>query len=106
MVFTEIDRLTMSRLSTLIKLSAPLKNREEVIINAGQYMGVPKEETITVMREWDELDTMPLNSEKEKQIFLEYCFGFMKSNNAPRKSEQEFYSHVAKSLGLQARSSN
>jgi hypothetical protein len=106
MVFTEIDRITMSRLSTLIKLSEPLKNREEVIINAAQYMGVPKEETIAVMREWDEMDTMTLRSEQEKQNFLEYCFGFMKNNETPRKSDQEFYTHVAKNLGVQARSNN
>ncbi|MFT4833605.1 MAG: hypothetical protein ACI83W_001002 [Marinoscillum sp.] len=106
MVFTEIDRHTMSQLSTLVMLSAPFKNREEIIIHAGQYMGVPKVETMSVIQEWDELDTMPLNSEQEKQNFLEYCFAFMKGNRAPRKSEQELYSHVAKSLGLKARSNN
>ena len=106
MIFTENDKSTMQALSTLVKLSSPVNERKSAIIRVGQFMGVPKEDTLELMMEWDDDDTISLNSEEEKKLFLHDCFAHLERINQPRKSEVELYNYVVENLGLATRSNN
>jgi hypothetical protein len=106
MVFTEIDKKTLQMLCTLAKLSEPDSTKMDAFIHVGQNLGVPKDETIEILHEWDEHDTMDLNSMEEKKLFVEDCFSFMETGYTPRKSERELYDQVVSNLGLNTRFSN
>lgn len=100
MVFTDIDKRTVQTLCTLAKLSEPDATRMEAFINIGQNLGVPKDETIEILHEWDEYDTMELTSDEDKKHFVEDCFSYLKADYKPRKSERELYNQVVSNLGL------
>lgn len=106
MVFTEIDKKTMQTLCTLVKLSAPVDRRKDAIVHVGQYLGVPKDDTLELLYEWEEYDTMEFSSDEEKKLFVEDCFSYMSNDYHPHKSDQELYDQVVKNLGLKARSDN
>lgn len=106
MVFTDIDRKTMQTLCTLVKLAAPIGEKKEALVNVGQFLGVPKEDTLELLDEWEEYDTMLLITEEDKERFVNYCFSYMKSGYHPRKSERELYNQVVTNLGLQTRFDN
>lgn len=96
----------MLSLSTLVKLSGEKKAREEEIVNVGQFLGVPKDNTLELLDEWDEADTMKFSSEEEKLKFVNFCFGYLKENYHPKPSEIAFYNEVVRNLGLKARFDN
>ncbi|MFY0608028.1 MAG: hypothetical protein JXR10_15015 [Cyclobacteriaceae bacterium] len=106
MIFTEIDKSTMQTLATLVKFSSPIEKRKKAIIRTGQFLGVPKEDTLELIEEWDESDAIELNSEEEKRRFLSECFGYLQNNYLPRKSDTELYNHVIKKLQITTRSNN
>lgn len=106
MVFTEIDKETMQTLCTLVKLTEPTGAKPEAIVQVGQFLGVPKEDTLELLNEWDEYDTMQLATEEDKRNFVSSCFSFMTKEYHPRKSERELYNQVVQNLGLKARFDN
>ena len=106
MVFTEIDAQTMRSLCTLVKLSKDKGIDDETIINIGQQMGVPKEDTLEVINEWEEQDTIHLQSEKDKMRFINRCFSHLDGPYNPDKSEVKFYHLVKHQLGLETRFNN
>jgi len=106
MVFTEIDKNIMKTLCTLAKLSEPDSTKMDAFIHVGQNLGVPKDETLLLLDEWEDYDTMDLKSEEDKKHFVEACFSFMKTDYSPRKSERDLYNQVVTNLGLNSRSSN
>jgi hypothetical protein len=61
---------------------------------------VPREDTLELLDEWEEYDTMELRSEEEKKHFVEDCFSYMSRGYTPKRSEQELYDQVVKNLGL------
>ncbi|WP_258101514.1 hypothetical protein [Marinoscillum pacificum] len=106
MIFTEIDRKTMQSLCTLAKLvSDPEAKREEIVV-VGQHLGVPKEDTLEVLEEWDETDTLELHDEEDKRGFVNFCFSYLTTNYNPKSSELELYGEVVSTLGLKTRSDN
>ncbi|WP_421875455.1 hypothetical protein [Marinoscillum sp.] len=106
MTFTEIDRTTMQSLCTLAKLvSNPEAKREEIVV-IGQHLGVPKDDTLEVLEEWEEYDILHLKNEEDKRRFVKYCFSFMTQEYNPKSSEVELYGEVLSSLGLETRSDN
>lgn len=106
MVFTEIDKKTMQILCTLAKLAGPAGEKRDAIVNVGQFLGVPKDDTLELLEEWEEYDIMHLASEEEKRHFVNYCFSYMNKDYHPKKSEREFYQQVVNHLGLTARFDN
>lgn len=96
----------MLSLSTLVKLTSVKERREEEIVYVGQFLGVPKDDTLELLDEWDDADTMKFNSEEEKMKFVNFCFGFLKKNYHPKPSEIDFYNEVVKNLGLKTRFDN
>lgn len=106
MIFTEIDRKTMQSLCTLVKLTGTEKAKKEEIVNVGQYLGVPKDDTLELLDEWDESDTMKFSSEEDKKRFLKFCFGYMEEDYRPKPSEVDFYNEVVRNLGLETRFDN
>mgnify|MGYP000353799343 CR=1 FL=1 len=100
MVFTDIDKRTVQTLCTLAKLSEPDATKVDAFIHIAENLGVPKDETIEILHEWDEYDTMEFASEEDKKHFVEDCFSFMKTDYTPRKSERELYNQVVANLGL------
>ena len=106
MVFTEIDAQTMRSLCTLVKLSKDKGIDDEIIINIGQQMGVPKEDTLEVINEWEEQDTIHLQSEKDKKRFISRCFSHLDGPYHPDQSEVKFYQLVKHQLGLETRFNN
>ncbi len=106
MIFTEIDKSTMQTLATLVKFSSPVEKRTNAIIRTGQFLGVPKEDTLELIEEWDESDAIDLQSEEEKQQFLNECFAFLHNNYLPRKSDTELYNYVVRNLEISTRSNN
>ena len=106
MVFTEIDKKTMQILCTLAKLAGPAGEKRDAIVNIGQFLGVPKDDTLELLEEWEEYDIMHLASEEEKRHFVNYCFSYMNKDYHPKKSEREFYQQVVNNLGLTARFDN
>lgn len=101
MIFTEIDKQTMQVLSTLVKLSQEANANPEDIIKVGQHMGVPKDDTREMMEEWDENDMMYLNTEEEKERFIQEVFGYMTQDFNPTKSELRLYNQMVDHLGLE-----
>lgn len=106
MVFTEIDKQTMKLLCTLVKLAEKTGAKKEAVVNVGQNLGVPKEDMLTLLEEWEELDTMRLTSEEEKQRFVKSCFSYMSGDCNPPKAERLLYQQVITTLGLNTRSNN
>lgn len=106
MVFTEIDKDTMQTLCTLAKLSQETGADEEDLVTVGQNLGVPKDTTLLLLEEWEEFDTMRLNTEEEKRKFINSCFSYMDNNYHPAKSELNLYNQVVNTLGLSTRSNN
>lgn len=105
MIFSQIDRNTLSNLCTLVKLSEENKQYLEGIILTGQHMGVPTEETLALITEWEESDAIELNSREEKERFVNECFSYFEKIDPP-KSEKILYNHVVKKLGLKKLSLN
>jgi len=103
MIFTNIDKKTMQTLCTLVKLSEPVGAKRDAIVNVGQFLGVPKDDTLELLEEWEEHDTMNLKSEEEKMHFVADCFSYMGKNYQPRKSERELYDQVVTNLGIKAK---
>ena len=106
MTFTEIDRKTMQSLCTLAKLVRNPKARRDEIVVVGQHLGVPKEDTLEVLEEWEDLDTISFQSEEEKRKFVAQCFSFLTKDYNPKSSEMELYGEVVSNLGLKTRSDN
>ena len=106
MIFTEIDKSTMQTLATLVKFSTPIEKRKKAIIRSGQFLGVPKDDTLELIEEWDESDAIELRSQEEKQQFLNECFGYLQNNYLPRKSDRELYNHVIAALQIETGSNN
>lgn len=106
MIFTEIDRKTMQSLITLANLVRNPEAKREDIVVVGQHLGVPKEDTLEVLEEWEETDTLSFQSEDDKRGFVHFCFSFMHKGYTPKTSELELYSEVVSSLGLETRSDN
>lgn len=106
MIFTEFDRKTMQSLCTLAKLVSNPESKREDLVVIGQHLGVPKEDTLEVLEEWEETDTLCFQTEEEKRGFVSFCFSFMHKNYTPNTSEKELYSEILSSLGLETRSDN
>lgn len=106
MIFTDIDKRTVQTLCTLAKLAGSADTTRDNIVSVGQHLGVPRENTLELLEDWDEFDVMKLSSEEEKQRFVNYCFSFMKRDYHPDKSEIALYNHVVNRLGLKTRLSN
>lgn len=106
MIFTEIDRKTMQTLCTLVKIAEPQGARRDAIVNVGQFLGVPKDDTLELIDEWDEHDTFEFVSVEEKKHFVQDCFSYMAEDYHPKKSEKELYEHVVSRLGLASSARN
>jgi len=101
MIFTEIDKKTMQTLTTLVKFSSPVTNsRKDSLIRNGQHLGVPKDDILELLEEWEEYDVIRLKSKDEKRRFLNRCFAFMHERSLPTESDKDHYSFVEKNLGL------
>lgn len=106
MIFTDIDKRTVQALCTLAQLAGSASHTKDEIISVGQHLGVPKENTLELLEEFDENDTMALSSVEEKKSFVSYCFAFMKKGYHPDKSEVALYRQVVNRLGLETGSYN
>lgn len=106
MIFTEIDKRTMQTLCTLLKIAEPKGDRKAAIVDVGQNLGVPKDDVLELMNDWDEADTLEFGNEKEKKEFVQFCFSHMESSDHTEKSERELYNYVVDSLGLKRISDN
>lgn len=106
MVFTEIDKQTMKVLCTLVKLSEKTGAKTEDIVQVGQNLGVPKDDMLMLLEEWEEYDTIKLSSEEEKKRFVKSCFSYMTGDYHPAQSEKLLYQQVIQTLGLNTRSNN
>ena len=106
MIFTDIDRKTMQSLCTLAKLVNDPETKREGIVVVGQHLGVPKEDTLEVLEEWEETDTLELRDEEDKRGFVNFCFSYLTTNYNPKSSELELYGEVVSTLGLKTRSDN
>lgn len=100
MVFTEIDKQVMSLISTLVKYTKNPDKHRDTIINIGQHLGVPKDETLGVMEEWDEFDVIEFSSHKDKQVFIQETFE--EALTIHDDSVRVLYRHVSKQLGISA----
>lgn len=106
MVFTDIDLYTLKSLCTLAMISEKTNASTEALVHVGQHLGVPKDDTLVLLSEWDENDIMRLKSEDEKRRFVDYCFSFMDADYQPATAEMKLYHSVISELGLQARFNN
>lgn len=105
MIFSQIDKNTLSTLTTLVKVAGENQKFVEGIITTGQHLGVPMDETKEILTDWDEDDAFELSTEEEKKHFIKECFSHLSKFNAP-KSDVVLYEHVVKKLGLHALSVN
>lgn len=106
MVFTNIDKKTMQTLCTLVKYAGPVNANKDEIVHVGQELGVPKEDTLELLNEWEEEDTVEFTTEEEKKRFIQSCFPFMTKDYHPDQSEMKLYHHVVSNLGLKTSSIN
>ncbi len=106
MVFTDLDKHTASTICTLAMLVGNIEKHEAQLVSVAQQMGVPKEDTLNLLSECDDLDLIRLENEMQKREFLNDCFSFLSgSKNAPSE-EIKFYNTVAQNLGMRANSLN
>ncbi|MEQ8238555.1 MAG: hypothetical protein RIA69_05040 [Cyclobacteriaceae bacterium] len=100
MVFTEIDKEVATIISTLVKYVGNTNQYKESIVTIGQYLGVPKEETLGIMEEWEEADSLVLKNTAQKNQFIKEAFAevlFYEDD-----SIKQLYIHVRKELGINA----
>ncbi|MFT5640942.1 MAG: hypothetical protein ACI9A7_001040 [Cyclobacteriaceae bacterium] len=98
MVFTEIDKETATIISTLVKYVNNSTAHHESIITVGQHLGVPKDETIGIIEEWEESDSLTLQSTSEKKEFIKEIFQDILLYDD--HLIKQLHSHISKELGI------
>ncbi|MEO9475165.1 MAG: hypothetical protein ABJG41_06510 [Cyclobacteriaceae bacterium] len=105
MVFHDLEPQIASTICTLAQL-ADLNKHQNSIISVAQNLGVPKEDTLMILSECDELDKIELDNKKQKLEFIQNCFSHFTSLSKVEKSELSLYQHVTKTLGVSVTSMN
>ncbi|MFT6867732.1 MAG: hypothetical protein ACJA08_002576 [Cyclobacteriaceae bacterium] len=106
MIFNDLDKQSASAICTLAKLVGNIEKHENHLITVAQQLGIPKEDTLNLLSECDDLDIIRLENENQKREFINNCFSYLSDKKYSASEEMTFYNKVVQNLGMNPSSPN